>query len=175
MGRSGQGSYAPRSGDPQRRQYSKASRERFPQFGHRRQSSHFRGIVPRCAFGFQLPCGPQIRHRRSLHQRSERAVPQRSCIACRGSESGLPGWACRIRTSESVRGLSDWSYVATSFEVGAGRVRWTSMHSCGAIDMPTTQSASNAAAIGASPIPARACVTARNAISVTSRNEKPRA
>ena len=69
-----------------------ASRERFPQFGHRRQSSHFRGIVPRCAFGFQLPWCPEIRHRRSLHERSERAVPQRSCIACRGSESGLAGW-----------------------------------------------------------------------------------
>ena len=31
----------------------------------------------------------------------------------------LRGWACQIRTGESVRGLADWNYVTTSFEVGA--------------------------------------------------------
>jgi hypothetical protein len=31
----------------------------------------------------------------------------------------LPGWACRIRTGESVRELSDWNYVTTSADVGA--------------------------------------------------------
>jgi hypothetical protein len=34
-------------------------------------------------------------------------------------ETRLPGWACRIRTGESVRALSDWNYVTTSFEVVA--------------------------------------------------------
>ena len=34
----------------------------------------------------------------------------------------LPGWACKIRTGESARELSDWIYVTTSFEVGAMRV-----------------------------------------------------
>jgi hypothetical protein len=35
------------------------------------------------------------------------------------AETGLPGWAYRIRTGESVRQLPDWNYVTTSFEVGA--------------------------------------------------------
>ena len=32
---------------------------------------------------------------------------------------GLRGWACRIRTAESVRELSNWNCVTTSPEVGA--------------------------------------------------------
>ena len=35
-------------------------------------------------------------------------------------ETGLPGWACRIRTSESVREPPNWICVTTSREVGAG-------------------------------------------------------
>jgi hypothetical protein len=35
------------------------------------------------------------------------------------TETGLPGWACRIRTGESVRELSDWNSVTTSPGVGA--------------------------------------------------------
>src|SRR5437868_11528510 len=31
----------------------------------------------------------------------------------------LPGWACKIRTGESVRALSDWNCVMTSPEAGA--------------------------------------------------------
>ena len=31
----------------------------------------------------------------------------------------LRGWAYRIRTGESVRALSDWNCVTTSFEIGA--------------------------------------------------------
>jgi hypothetical protein len=31
----------------------------------------------------------------------------------------LRGWACEIRTAESVRELSDCNFVTTSFEVGA--------------------------------------------------------
>jgi hypothetical protein len=31
----------------------------------------------------------------------------------------LRGWACRTRTGESVRALSDWNSVTTSFEIGA--------------------------------------------------------
>src|SRR5262249_47320742 len=34
---------------------------------------------------------------------------------------GLPGWAYRIRTAESVRELPDWSYVTISFAVAASR------------------------------------------------------
>jgi hypothetical protein len=34
----------------------------------------------------------------------------------RRMEIGLPGWACKIRTGESVRELSDWNCVATSSE-----------------------------------------------------------
>ena len=34
-------------------------------------------------------------------------------------ETGLRGWAYRIRTGESVRELSDWNFVTTSPEVGA--------------------------------------------------------
>ena len=30
------------------------------------------------------------------------------------TETGLPGWAYRIRTGESVRGVSDWNCVTTS-------------------------------------------------------------
>src|SRR5436190_15895374 len=30
-------------------------------------------------------------------------------------ETGLPGWACKIRTGESVGELSDWNSVTTSF------------------------------------------------------------
>ena len=41
------------------------------------------------------------------------------------SETALPGWACRTRTGESVRELSDWKYVTTSHEVGAGQVAET--------------------------------------------------
>jgi hypothetical protein len=33
-------------------------------------------------------------------------------------ETGLPGWACRTRTGESVRELSGWNSVTTSPEVG---------------------------------------------------------
>jgi hypothetical protein len=32
---------------------------------------------------------------------------------------GVAGWACRIRTGESVRELCDWNCLATSAEVGA--------------------------------------------------------
>jgi hypothetical protein len=32
------------------------------------------------------------------------------------AETRLPGWACRTRTCESVRALSDWNSVTTSFE-----------------------------------------------------------
>jgi hypothetical protein len=38
---------------------------------------------------------------------------------------GLRGWACRIRTGESVRELSDWNSVTTSPELGASRVAET--------------------------------------------------
>jgi hypothetical protein len=34
-------------------------------------------------------------------------------------ETGLPGWACKIRTGESAGELSDWNCVATSPEGGA--------------------------------------------------------
>jgi hypothetical protein len=34
-------------------------------------------------------------------------------------ETGLPGWAYRIRTGESVRELFDWNFVTISPEVGA--------------------------------------------------------
>jgi|SoiMethySBSTD1v2_1073268.scaffolds.fasta_scaffold2201184_1 hypothetical protein len=37
------------------------------------------------------------------------------CVA----ETRLPGWACRIRTSESVRELSGWNSVTTWPEEGA--------------------------------------------------------
>jgi hypothetical protein len=36
-------------------------------------------------------------------------------------ETGLAGWAFRIRTGESVRKLSDWISLTTSPEVGASR------------------------------------------------------
>jgi hypothetical protein len=39
------------------------------------------------------------------------------------AETGLPGWACRIRTGESVRELSDWNSVATLPEVVQARRR----------------------------------------------------
>jgi hypothetical protein len=48
-----------------------------------------------------------LRHRLNILQRQ-------TC-----QETGLPGWACRIRTGESVRELSDWNSVTTSPEVGA--------------------------------------------------------
>ena len=35
------------------------------------------------------------------------------------TETALAGWACRIRTGESARELSDWNSVTTSPEVGA--------------------------------------------------------
>jgi hypothetical protein len=35
------------------------------------------------------------------------------------AETGLRGWAFRIRTGESVRELSDWNCVTTSPDVGA--------------------------------------------------------
>ena len=35
------------------------------------------------------------------------------------TETRLPGWAYRIRTGESVRGVSDWNCVTTSPGVGA--------------------------------------------------------
>src|SRR6516164_3719602 len=38
-------------------------------------------------------------------------------------ETGLPDWACRIRTGESVRELSDWNSVATLPEVVQARRR----------------------------------------------------
>jgi hypothetical protein len=40
-------------------------------------------------------------------------------------ETGLAGWACRIRTGESVRELPDWNYVTTSSEGGASRAAET--------------------------------------------------
>jgi len=48
--------------------------------------------------------------------------------ACRGISvrvrDGLHGWACRIRTGESVRELCDWKCETTAPEVGAtGRRR----------------------------------------------------
>jgi hypothetical protein len=38
-------------------------------------------------------------------------------------ETGLAGWACRIRTGESARELSDWNSVATLPEVVQARRR----------------------------------------------------
>ena len=38
---------------------------------------------------------------------------------CEALETGLPGWASRIRTEESGRELPDWICVTTSPEVGA--------------------------------------------------------
>jgi hypothetical protein len=35
------------------------------------------------------------------------------------TETRLPGWACKTRTGESVRELSDWNSVATSPQLGA--------------------------------------------------------
>src|SRR6516225_6203076 len=46
----------------------------------------------------------------------------RTCPA-RVAETGLIGWACRIRTGESVRELSDWNSVATLPEVVQARRR----------------------------------------------------
>jgi hypothetical protein len=40
-------------------------------------------------------------------------------------ETGLPGWAYRIRTRESVRALTAWNSVTTSPEVGARRAAET--------------------------------------------------
>jgi hypothetical protein len=37
----------------------------------------------------------------------------------------MPGWACRTRTGESVRGLSNWNSLTTSPEVGASRAAET--------------------------------------------------
>jgi hypothetical protein len=45
--------------------------------------------------------------------------PRRTCP----TETGLAGWAFRIRTGESVRALSDWNCVTTSPEVSASRRR----------------------------------------------------
>jgi hypothetical protein len=33
-----------------------------------------------------------------------------------GAETALAGWACRIRTDESVRELPDWNSVTTSLK-----------------------------------------------------------
>src|SRR5262249_54744568 len=43
----------------------------------------------------------------------------------RSVETGLPDWACRIRTGESACKPTDWNYVTTSFEVGASRAAET--------------------------------------------------
>jgi hypothetical protein len=43
----------------------------------------------------------------------------------RRMEIGLPGWACKIRTDESVGELSDWICMTIRPEVGAIRVAET--------------------------------------------------
>ena len=47
-------------------------------------------------------------------------VPNESRETC-PTERGLRAWACRIRTGESVRELSDWNCVTTWFAMGASR------------------------------------------------------
>jgi hypothetical protein len=50
---------------------------------------------------------------------------ERSRFSTRYIRDGLPGWAYRTRTGESVGELSDWIYVTTRSEVGATRVTET--------------------------------------------------
>src|SRR5436190_14400648 len=42
-----------------------------------------------------------------------------TCYVIHDGQTRLPGWACKIRTGESVRKLSDWNCVTTSPDVGA--------------------------------------------------------
>jgi hypothetical protein len=46
-------------------------------------------------------------------------APRRWAFIRYARKTGLSGWACKIRTDESVRELSDWNSVTTSFEVDA--------------------------------------------------------
>jgi hypothetical protein len=64
------------------------------------------------------------RRRRPTSRRSAEAADRNlTTRATQPTETGLAGWACRIRTSESVRELPNWICVTTSLEVDANRRR----------------------------------------------------
>ena len=60
------------------------------------------------------------RRRRPTSRRSAEAADRNlTTRATQPTETGLAGWACRIRTGESLREQSDWNSVTTSPGVGA--------------------------------------------------------
>ena len=64
----------------------------------------------------------------NTRESKRRALALATFNSARGDR--LPGWACRTRTCESVRELSDWNPVTTSPEVGQAWRRRLSRASC---------------------------------------------
>ena len=82
------------------------------------------GRIGRIAFGLAARCDLLDVFEPEQHlifgQRLRGQLPKRSsALTFALVETGLPGWACRIRTSESVRELLNWICVTISPEVGA--------------------------------------------------------
>jgi len=65
----------------------------------------------------------------SVERASEASVPDENANAAGSpkpsAETRLRGWACKIRTGESVLALPDWNYVTIRPEVGAIRAAET--------------------------------------------------
>src|SRR4029079_2720754 len=114
-----------RRGELQRQVPRRVSEPRMVSFARRSKDTDRRMATPlqRSAPSFE-PRLPHAQRVRALNCRLRIALTKRHAVEhILRAETRLPGWACRTRTCESVRALSDWNSVTTSFEIGAAR-RW---------------------------------------------------
>ena len=76
------------------------------------------------------PCIVELCDGANVRDDFVKSIAHRIVTQCSARGDRLRGWACRTRTGESVRELSDWNPVTTSPEVGQAWRRRLSRASC---------------------------------------------